>query len=116
MTCDWWLLSNLRTSATGIDGAVVWVSAGEFLEAEQHLGPRLMIVIGKSLRFDRLTDAISVRLTDPPEVLGELPDETERQVVQFVALNRDALLAHWRDETSMREMVDAITSITRGRT
>ncbi len=66
------------------------------------------MTLGEGLTADRLGDAVVVRLTTPPEVFGELPGEVRRDVVAFVNLNRDVLLAHWRGELSTRETLDRL--------
>jgi hypothetical protein len=95
---DLWLMSNLRPKDTGVEGAVIWFSAGEFADDERQRGPRLEVVLGDTLAAEGLKRAVSVRLTTPPEVLGELPDGVARHVVDFVEKNRDALLRHWDGE------------------
>jgi hypothetical protein len=104
-------MSNLRSTEAGVAGAVIWVSAGEFAEADSHLGPRIMVVLGDSIAAERLKHAVSVRLTDPPEVLGDLPAGVRQQVVTFCVVNRDVLLRHWRGGLSTREMLDLLESI-----
>ncbi|MFI5298984.1 MAG: hypothetical protein ACHREM_12880 [Polyangiales bacterium] len=54
---------------------------------------------------------MSVTITAPPEVLGDLPGKTEQQVVQFVELNRDTLLRYWDGELSTKEMLDLIRKV-----
>jgi hypothetical protein len=73
------VLSNLRSTTTGIQGAVIWVAAGEFAGADTGLGPRLLVVLGDSIAPDRLTNALNVRLTDAPEALGDLPADMEER-------------------------------------
>jgi hypothetical protein len=69
------------TSVTGIEGVVIWVSAGEFCVADRHLGPRILVVHGDKIDPAGLKDAVTVRLAEPPEVLGNLPGKVTRQVV-----------------------------------
>lgn len=101
-------LSNLRASDTGVEGAVIWISAGEFFDAESQHGPRIKVMLGEQLTADGLRDAVSVRLTDPPEVLGTLPVEINRRVIEFVHTNRGVLLRHWNGELATRETLDRI--------
>ena len=44
VVADLFLASNLRSETTGIEGAVLWIFAGEFAGTE--LGPRILVVIG----------------------------------------------------------------------
>jgi hypothetical protein len=43
---DSFAMSNLRSADTAVDGAVIWVSAGEFASADAKGGPRIGIVVG----------------------------------------------------------------------
>jgi hypothetical protein len=104
------LFSNLLPRSTGIAGAVVWLSAGEFAEPDPQLGPRLLVVLSDDLKAG-WEDAVSVRLTDPSEVLGKLPTEVERQVVAFVDKNRRALLGHWSGELDSKETCDLLERV-----
>lgn len=58
-----------------------------------------------------LKDTVSVRLTSPPEVLGNLPGKTTQEVVKFVNKNRDALLRYWNEELDRRELFDLIQKV-----
>lgn len=102
------LLSNLRSTETGVEGAVIWIAAGEFAGADTGLGPRLLVVLGDSIAPDRLIDALNVRLTNPPEALGDLPADIEERVVSFVAKNRDVLVRYWNGANSMSETLDLV--------
>jgi hypothetical protein len=106
------MLSVLRSTDTGIRGAVLWIAAGEFAEGGRPLGPRLLLVLGDEILSDRLTFAVSVLLTRPPEVLGVLPPGVAHQVERFVAVNRDALLGHWRGEIDTRETLDRLARVS----
>jgi hypothetical protein len=105
------VLSVLRSSDTGVGGAAVWVAAGEFEDADRHLGPRLLVTVGDSIHADGLKDAVRVRLTSQPNLLGVLPHGIARQVESFVAENKDALARHWRGEIDTREMLDLLEKV-----
>jgi hypothetical protein len=105
------LLSVLRGTDAGIAEAVVWFAAGEFDDADRHLGPRLLLVLGDEIGSGRLTQAVTVRLTRPPEVLGVLPLEIAGQVESFVAKNRDALLRHWHGKIDTRETLNLLEKV-----
>lgn len=105
-----WMLSSLRGKTAGITGTIIWFAAGEFADPDLGLGPRLLVVLGDDLKAG-LTDAVNVRLTDPPDVLGALPPEIERQVVEFVAKNRLALLSHWNGEIDTMETLDLLVRV-----
>ena len=63
---------------------MIWISSGEFAGADIQHGPRIKIVMGDKITSEGLGDAVSVKLTDPPEVVGELPGKIMRQVIKFV--------------------------------
>jgi hypothetical protein len=102
-------LANLGPRTTGIEGAVLWVSAGEYDPANTADGPRLLVVLGERLTTDTLKDSVSVTLTSPPRVLGTLPDPIATQVVEFIERNRDALLRHWHGEIGSKTVLNLIS-------
>jgi hypothetical protein len=108
---DLWAMSNLRSSDTGVEGTVIWVSAGEFSGVDARHGPRIVVLLGDKIAAEGLKDAVSVRLTTPPEVLGDLPAQVTRQVVEFVEKNRDVLLEHWNGEIDSGEMIRLLVRI-----
>lgn len=101
-------MSNLRPKTTGVEGAVIWISAGEFDDVNAQLGPRIKVVLGSKLTTEGLREAASVRLTTPLVVLGELPGKVRKQVVQFVEKNRSVLLRHWNGELDSKETLDLV--------
>ncbi len=107
------LMSNLGPGRTGIDGAVIWVSAGEFAAAERQPGPRVVVVLGEKISTERLDGASSIRLTDPPQVSGALPVGVRRKALSFVVLNRDVLLRYWHNEVDTRKMVEGVKRVRR---
>jgi hypothetical protein len=86
------------------------VSCGEFAGADLQYGPRIKVMLGEKLTLEGLDEAVSVRLTDPPEVLGRLPSKIKGHVIRFVHQNRDILLRHWNGEIDTKEMLDLLTS------
>jgi hypothetical protein len=103
-------LSNFMAESSGVDGAVVWVAAGEFGGVHEGRGPRVMVVPWDHIAAEPLTGAVAVTLAMPPEVLGALACEIRKKVVRFVDANREVLLRHWRGEIDTREMIDGIRS------
>ena len=107
---DLFLASNLRPVTTGVEGAVIWIFAGEFTGVE--LGPRILVVIGgDKMSAKWLRGAVSVRLTVPPEVSGKLPGTIRRQIFEFVERNRNVLLKHWNGELASKETLDLLQRI-----
>jgi hypothetical protein len=92
------LLTNVTPQHTGIEGVVIWFAASEFSTVEGEHGPKLLVVVGDRLTTDSLADGVMVKLGSPPTVLGTLPSEVARQVLEFVEINRQALLRHWTGE------------------
>ncbi len=105
------VMSVLRAAETGVNGAVIWVAAGEFDGADRHLGPRLLVVLGDDIRADRLTYAVTAPLTSAADALGELPTEIARPVESFVVRNRGTLVRHWRGEIDTRDMLDLLKRV-----
>jgi hypothetical protein len=107
---DLFLASNLQPVTTGVEGAVIWIFAGEFTGVE--LGPRILVVIGgDKMSAEWLLGAVSVRLTTPPEVVGELPCTVWRHVIEFVEKNRNVLLQHWNGVLASKETLDFLQRI-----
>ena len=107
---DLFLASNLQPVTTGVEGAVIWIFAGEFTGVE--LGPRILVVIGgDKMSAEWLRGAVSVRLTTPPEVVGKLPGAIRRLVIAFVERNRNVLLQHWNGELASKETLDLLQRI-----
>jgi hypothetical protein len=107
---DGFRLSCFGSQTTGVAGTIIWASVGEPVDAED-LGPRLWVVLGDAIRPQGLVDAASVRLTIPPEVLGELPEAVRTQAVKFVRKNRIALLRHWKGGIDSKEMCDLLVRV-----
>jgi len=104
---DFFPASNLGPGTMGVEGAVIWIFAGEFTDVE--LGPRLLVVIDSdNLSAEWLRGAVSVRLTTPPVVMGELPDAIRLRVFEFIERNRDILLQHWNGELDSRQTLDLL--------
>ena len=104
-------MSNLLPEDTGVDGAVIWISAGEFHGVDAQHGPRVKVVLGNKITTEGLRDSVSVRITDPPVVLGNLPGTIRKQVIQFVEKNRDILLQHWNGELDSKETLNLLEHV-----
>jgi hypothetical protein len=107
---DGFRMSCFGSTTTGVVGTIIWVSVGEPTDAED-LGPRLWVVLGAEIRPQGLNDSASVRLSIPPEVLGELPATVRTQAVAFVRRNRIALLRHWKGRIDTKEVCDLLERI-----
>lgn len=94
------LATSLLSETTGVHGAVVWVLAGEPTRNQAALGPRVLVVVGGSLAIHSLVDAVPVRLTAPPEVLGTLPPTVKEKILEFAIRNHGLLIEYWRGELS----------------
>jgi hypothetical protein len=92
------LLANLGSEDSGIEGAIVWFAAGEYSRNEVAYGPKILVALGTARTLDGLAGAVSVTIASPPQVLGTLPTKVMDQVVRFIDKNRSALLRHWRGE------------------
>jgi hypothetical protein len=101
-------MSNLPPVDTGVAGAVIGVSSGEFVGAKSPHGPRIKVVLGTKITAEGLADAATVTITEPPRVIGTLPGKVKKQPISFVSLNRAVLLRYWRNEVSTRQMLDGL--------
>lgn len=104
-------MANLRSSKTGVEGVVIWISPGEFESKKSQQGPRIKVAVGTKMTAESLKDAVSVTLTIPPRVLGELTAKVKKQTTDFILLNMDVLLQHWRGELDSEEVLKKIRSI-----
>jgi len=96
-------MSNLPSSDTGVDGAVIWISPGEFGGTDAQHGPRVKVLPGSKVTTEGLRDSVSVTISKTPRVIGKLPGKIERQVKKFILLNREVLLQHWKGALSSKE-------------
>lgn len=94
------LATSLSPETTGVHGASVWIFAGEPTRNQSALGPRVLVVLGERLTADSLVDAVPVRLTIPPEVLGTLPPTVTTKAIEFATRNRDVLIEYWKGDLS----------------
>lgn len=105
------LLSNLSSENSGVQGAILWFAAGEYSRTEAQHGAKLLVVPGESLTAAGLEQAVSVTLSARPRVLGTLPDQVATQVVEFINRNRGALLQHWNCEIDTMDVLEQLERI-----
>lgn len=102
-------MSNLRSNRTGVEGAVVWCSSGEFEGKSLPHGPRLKVVLGSKVTHEGLVSACSVTLELHPRVIGgKLPAKTKRQTKEFIVRNLDTLLGYWTGELDTADMIEQL--------
>jgi hypothetical protein len=104
-------MSNLLPQDTGVEGAIIWISAGEFHGVDAQHGPRVKVVLGNKITTEGLRGSVSVRITDPPVVLGKLPGNIRKKVAEFIDINRDVLLKHWNGELGSRATLDLLKHV-----
>lgn len=104
-------MSNLRSKHTGVEGAVIWISAGEFAGSTSQHGPRVKVVLGTKVTTDGLRDAVSVTVEAAPRVLGSLPGKIESAVVRWVQANNEPLLQHWNGELDAIEVFPRLRKV-----
>jgi hypothetical protein len=102
------LATSLCPDTTGVDGAIVWILAGEPTRNHLEVGPRILVVPGERLTVDSLADAVAVPLTRPPAVLGILPPNVQKSAVEFAARNRNLLLEYWRGKLPTGDAIDRL--------
>lgn len=104
-------MANLRSTKTGVEGAVIWISAGEFESKKSPHGPRVKVAIGSKMTTETLRDAVSITIAKNPKVLGDLPSKIKKQAVEFVKINMEPLLKHWRGELDSDEVLREIRRV-----
>lgn len=105
------LATNLLPEHTGVEGAVLWVFAGEFSRADAQHGPRVLVVPGHEPGVATLIDAVAVTIASPPGAFGGLPEAVKRQVVEWVERNRDVLLKYWQGEMATNDALDLLVRV-----
>jgi hypothetical protein len=106
-----YLSSTLRSEDSGVDGTVIWFFAAEPSHAEAQHGPRIQVALGDRLTLEGLATSVGVTITSPPRVLGTLPPDVVKQVVEFVDKNRDALFTYWQGEMATSDVMDLIERV-----
>lgn len=97
-------MSNITPDDSGIKGVVLWASTGIVAGKKLKHGPRLGIsVVGAK--------SVSVTLTKPPRILGKMPKRVENDVLKFIDLNFDLLLAHWENKISSKNFLMNLKSL-----
>lgn len=97
-----WGMSNIMPDDSGIKGVVLWASTGTVAGKKLKHGPRLKVYLGTSVAGAK---SVSVTLTKPPRILGDMPRRVEKDVLKFIDLNFDLLLAHWENKISSKNFL-----------
>jgi len=101
-------MSNITPEDSGIKGVVLWASTGTVAGKKLKHGPRLKVYLGTSLVGAK---SVSVTLTKPPRILGDMPKRVEKDVLKFIDLNFDLLLAHWENKISSKTFLLNLKSL-----
>ena len=101
-------MSNITPEDSGIKGVVLWASTGTVAGKKLKHGPRLKVYLGTSLVDAK---SVSVTLTKPPRILGDMPKRVEKDVLKFIDLNFDLLLAHWENKISSKTFLLNLKSL-----
>jgi hypothetical protein len=101
-------MSNITPEDSGIKGVVLWASTGTVAGKKLKHGPRLTVYLGTSIVG---AESVSVTLTNPPRVLGEMPRRVEKDVLKFIDLNFDLLIAHWENKISSKTFLLNLKSV-----
>jgi hypothetical protein len=102
---DWTFeMVNLRGRSTGLP-MNVWVGP----RGGARHASRIKVQMDHRERFDFENLAVVSLETDPPAVVGGWLDAEDLATVRaWIALNREAILAHWREETDGVELARAL--------
>lgn len=105
-------MSNLRSKSTGVDGAILWVSAGEFEGKESQQGPRVKVILGQGrVTMEALQKAPSVKIKDGSLIQGRLKGSLLKKIQMFLDLNRTVLLDYWNQKIDTVQMAQEIKKI-----
>jgi len=105
-------MANLASKTTGVIGAVIWVSAGEFEGKKSVHSARVKVVEGNSMTTKGLADAAVVTIAATPELKhGRLKKKTMSLVTAFIILNKAVLLAYWKGKIDTSELMLKLKSI-----
>lgn len=105
-------MANLSSRTTGVVGAIIWVSAGEFEGKKSVHGARIKVVEGNSMTAYGLADAAVVTISDTPELKhGKLKKKTLALVTEFINLNKKVLLSYWKGKIDTSELTSQLKPI-----
>lgn len=104
---DLYEMANLSSQETGIKGIIVWVNGG--VDKLQH-GPRIKVVKGNKYRNHMSS---TIPLTGVPKALGNanLSQDDFANIVTWMNLNRELLLAYGNDELSTMQFLTQLKKI-----
>jgi hypothetical protein len=103
---DLYEMANLFPEDTGVP-VTVWVSP----RGRARHAARIKVCRGPGNRMVPSNTAVVAIEPEPGLVEGRLPDDYLRPVVQGVALNRDALLAHWNGEIGTGALIHRLQRV-----
>jgi len=105
-------MANLSSKTTGVVGAVLWVSAGEFEGKKSVHGARIKVVEGANMTAQGLTDAAVVTIANVPELKhGKLKKKTMALVTEFITLNKAVLLLYWKGKIDTSELTSQLKPV-----
>jgi len=105
-------MSNLRSKSTGVDGAILWVSAGEFEGKECTHGPRVKVILGQGrVTMEALKKAPSIKIKDGSLLHGRVKGSLLKKIRMFLDLNRVVLLDYWDQKIDSVQMAHEIKKI-----
>jgi hypothetical protein len=100
-------MASFGPSATGVSHAI-FISP----DVTRRHGPRIKVAIDPPLSFNVRAKNASLSIPDGEHVAGEpVPAALHAQLRQFIELNRDVLLAYWRQEIDTAELHNRLRSI-----
>lgn len=106
-------MANLSSKTTGVIGAIIWVSAGEFEGKKSVHGARIKVVEGTTMAASGLTDAAVVTIADVPELKhGKLKKKTMVLVTAFINLNKAVLLSYWKGKIDTAELTSQLKPVS----
>ena len=100
-------MASFGPAATGVSNTIFILT-----KAGVRHGPRIKVAIDPPLSFNVRAKTASLSIPDGEHVAGEsVPSALHKQLRQFIELNRDVLLAYWRQEIDTGDLARRLRSI-----
>lgn len=98
-------MAHFSPEDTGIP-VVIWVEESGDVKDRY---PRMTVMThpGK-MNYE---EAVLVTVKDPPRVIGVLKPSIKKKVVEFINLNRDALMAYWNQKLSTMQFIRRLRKV-----
>jgi hypothetical protein len=105
-------MANLSSATTGVKGAIIWVSVGEFSGKKSEHEARIKVVEGSSMSSN-LENAAVITIEESPKVLhGKIKKKVAKDSISFVTLNKKPLLDYWNGKIDTAVFISRLKPIS----